>query len=186
MIRGAVVDITLGRLFFNEPTDLALGWEVLSVKLSRRIRDLVRAGLRSPQSISSRRKFRSPRQVEAQLDQINQALTRAAGRDKRLQDALSLAEQEGRERDAIRLRREMADLDRSRDELQAALDLIEAHIEMTHMQKSSETVPQATREADVSLASPAETKEESDITERKVRLSAPKEVKQGPRDTELG
>lgn len=186
MIPGAVVDITLGRLFFNEPTDLALGWEVLNMKLSRRIRDLVRAGLRSPQSISSRRKLGSPRQVETQLEQIRQALTQAAGREKRVQDVLSLAEQEGRERDAIRLRRELADLERSRDELQAALDLIEAHIEMTHMQKSSETVPQTTGEVDVSLASPAETKEESDITQRKVRLSAPKEVNQGPQDTELG
>lgn len=156
------------------------------MKLSRRIRDLVRAGLRSPQSISSRRKLGSPRQVETQLEQIRQALTQAAGREKRVQDVLSLAEQEGRERDAIRLRRELADLERSRDELQAALDLIEAHIEMTHMQKSSETVPQTTGEVDVSLASPAETKEESDITQRKVRLSAPKEVKQGPQDTELG
>ena len=70
--------------------------------------------------------------MEAQLDQIRKSLAKAALREKQLQDDLVEAERQGRERDVVRLRRELAGLAESADELQRTLDLIEARIEIDH------------------------------------------------------
>jgi hypothetical protein len=151
------------------------------MKFSRRIRDLLRANLASPPRFSDLRKARSPAQMERQLERIRKSLARAALREKQLQDDLALAEEEGRERDAIRLRRELAELGRSTDELQATLDLIEAHIEMagqrgTPEAEAAEASPaagqQLASDLQTSLAAPEEG-EEADLEARKARLAAP-------------
>jgi hypothetical protein len=144
------------------------------MKLSKRIRDLVRANLASPPRLTDLSRARSPGQLEAQLEHIRKSLVHSAAREKQLQDDLSLAEQEGRERDAIRLRRELSELSKSRDELQAALDLIAARIEMTR--GSEEQAPpqpypaEASLTAEESLAAP---EDEDDLAARKARLAKP-------------
>jgi hypothetical protein len=102
---------------------------------------------------------------------------RSAAREKQLQDDLTLAEQEGRERDAIRLRRELSELGKSTDELQAALDLIAARIEMAREIKKDQAPPQpypseASPTAEESLAAP---EDEDDLAARKARLAKPQE-----------
>lgn len=154
------------------------------MKLSKRIRDLVRASLASPRRRSELGKTRSPKRLDAQLEQIRKSLTRAAGREKQLQDELARAEQEGRERDAIRVRHDLADLSRSTDELQAALDLIEARIEMEREAKEQAARPPSptTGDLDTSKASLADEEEETDLSARKARktrLAAPPEEKRG-------
>jgi hypothetical protein len=151
------------------------------MKLSRRIRDLVRAGLASPRRVSGLGRSKSPERIEAQLEQIRKSLTRAAAREERLQDDLALAEQEGRERDAVRIRRELAGLAQSTHELRAALDLIEARIEVGRERRDevethrAEGVPhQVAEETDAPQMSLADEKDEIDLTARKARLSAPK------------
>ncbi len=144
------------------------------MKLSKRIRDLVRANLASPPRLTDLSRARSPGQLEAELEHIRKSLVRSAAREKQLQDDLTLAEQEGRERDAIRLRRELSELSKSRDELQAALDLIAARIEMTR--ESTEQAPpqpypaEASLTAEESLAAP---EDEDDLAARKARLAKP-------------
>jgi hypothetical protein len=144
------------------------------MKLSKRIRDLVRANLASPPRLTNLSRARSPGQLEAQLEHIRKSLVHSAAREKQLQDDLSLAEQEGRERDAIRLRRELSELSKSRDELQAALDLIAARIEMTRESKeqaSPQPYPaEASLTAEESLAAP---EDEDDLAARKARLAKP-------------
>jgi hypothetical protein len=119
-----------------------------------------------------------------QLEQIRRSLTGAAVREKQLRDDLALAEQEGRERDAVRLRRELSDLSRSTDELQSALDLIEARIELERERKPAAEARHATEPSSVtegedhravtSLVA-GEEAEESDLATRKSRLAAPRE-----------
>ena len=157
------------------------------MKLSRRIRDLVRAGL-TPSSRGSRfGRTKSPARLEAQLEQIRKLLAQAAGRVKQLQDELALAEEEGRERDAVRLRRQLADLARSTDELQAALDLIEARIEMEKEKKDeaelrpSEKPSLEAQETDSPQATVADA--DSDLAARKARLAAPPKVEDTSQDT---
>lgn len=147
------------------------------MKLSKRIQDLLRANLASPPRwFSGRGKARSPAQMEAQLEQIRKSLAQAAGREKRLQDELALAEQEGREREAIRLRRELAELGRSRDELQAALDVIEARIEMARQsQTAAVAIPSTAKELASPQPSLAESGEDAELAARKSRLAAPEE-----------
>jgi len=154
------------------------------MKLSRRIRDLVRAGLASPARISGSGKSKSPARLEGQLEQIGKSLALAAAREKQMQDDLALAEAEGRERDAVRLRRQLADLAESTDELQKALDLIEARIEMEGeraRERGEEVEPQPSPEIS-QLAEEMESPqtsmsgkkdEENDLSARRARLAAP-------------
>lgn len=150
------------------------------MKLSRRILDLVRASLASPPELSSLGKERSPQRLEAQLKRIGQSLAQAAAREKRLQDELALAQQEGRERDAVRLRRQLADLARSSQELQAALDLIQARIETERERQTaaearpaSETPPSLAGEAAAPSTALTEGEDQADLAARKARLAAP-------------
>jgi hypothetical protein len=148
------------------------------MKLSGRIRDLIRANLTPQRWLGGSREGRSPERLEAQLEQIRKSLTQAAGREKRLQDELLKAEQEGRERDAVRLRRELADLSKSSDELRSVLDLIEARIKMAGEAKSHDLSPPAVVETeDLHLSEGIATREgtETDLASRKARLAAPEE-----------
>lgn len=150
------------------------------MKLSKRIRDLVRGNLASPRRLTELGGARSPDQLEAQLEHIRRSLVRSAAREKQLQDDLTLAEQEGRERDAIRLRRELSELDKSTDELQAALDLIAARMEMARESKGqappqpylTKASPKAEEmgSPQTSLAAP---EDEDDLAARKARLAKP-------------
>lgn len=119
--------------------------------------------------------------LEGQLEQIGKSLAQAAAREKQMQDELALAEEEGRERDAVRLRRQLADLAESTDELQKALDLIEARIEVERERKEEMErqpaleVPHLAEETDSSQVSALdETAEEDDLSARRARLAAPK------------
>jgi hypothetical protein len=152
------------------------------MKLSRRIRDLVRAGLNSPSQVSRSRRAKSPARLEAQLEQIGKSLAQAAAREKQLRDDLTVAEEEGREGDAARLRRRLADLAQSTDELQKALDLIEARIEMEGERarereeevepRPSEEVSPLAEETESPQTSLEERKSGDDLTARKSRLAA--------------
>lgn len=151
------------------------------MKLSKRIRDLVRANVTSPRRLPGLGKAKSPAKMEAQLEQIRKSLTGAVTREKQLQDDLALAEREGREQDTVRLQRELADLSQSVDELQGALDLIEARIELERKTEAGARhameLSSATGDEDpaaTSLAADGEA-EESDLATRKSRLAAPLE-----------
>jgi hypothetical protein len=152
------------------------------MKLSRRIWDVVRSGLRSPRSASRLGKIQSSRRIEAQLEQIGQSLTRSVAREKRMRDDLALAEADGREQDAIRIRRELAALTRAKHELQSALDLIEARIEMER-RPEGETDPGSPAGetlAPAALLTDAVEEKETDLADRKARLSTSVKGKQGP------
>jgi hypothetical protein len=154
------------------------------MKLSKRIRSLVRANLASPRRLTDLSRARSPDQLEAQLEHIRRSLVRSAAREKQLQDDLTLAEREGRERDAIRLRRELSELGKSTHELQAALDVIAARMEMGREIKKDQVPPQpypaeTSPAAEESLATP---EDEDNLAARKARLAAPGE-KQRPAAT---
>lgn len=150
------------------------------MKLPRRIRDLVRSGLRAPRSVSNWGRVGSSRRIEARLEWISKSLTRSVAREKHLRDGLALAEREGREKEANRLRRELAALTQSKDELQAALDLIEARIEMESSQESAAEPRPAAEESLAPPASLTDAGEDTGLADRKARLSAPGEEKQGP------
>jgi hypothetical protein len=151
------------------------------MKLSRRIRDLVRAGLISPSQVSRLGRANSPARLEAQLEQIGKSLAQAAAREKQLRDDLTVAEEEGRERESARLRRRLADLAESTEELQKALDLIEARIEMEGERarereeeaepRPSEEVSPLAEETDSPQTSLGNEKEEGDLAARKSRLA---------------
>ncbi len=153
------------------------------MKLSRRIRDLVRAGVAVPARFSGLGKGRSPARLEGQLEQIGKSLAQAAAREKQMQDELALAEEEGRERDAVRLRRQLADLAKSTDELQKALDLIEARIEMERERarereeeaepRPSPEISQLAEEVESPPIASGEKDEEDDLSARRARLAAP-------------
>jgi chromosome segregation ATPase len=150
------------------------------MKLSKRIRDLVRANLASSRRLTDLSGARSPDQLETQLEHIRRSLVRSAAREKQLQDDLTLAEQEGRERDVIRLRRELSELGKSTHELQAALDVIAARMEMTRESKDqappqpypAEASPTAEEvgSPQTSLAAP---EDEDNLAARKARLAKP-------------
>lgn len=146
-------------------------------KLSRRIRDVLRASLLAPPRLRGLGQARPPTSMEAQLEHIRTSLAQAAAREKRLQDDMALAEQEGRERDALRLQRQLADLARSSDELRAVLELIEARIEVER-QAETQPTPEAVASLPEEAASPqvplaAEADQSDDLAARKERLSAP-------------
>jgi hypothetical protein len=155
------------------------------MKLSRRIRHLVRASFASSRRSSSIGKAKSPKQMEKQLEKIRKSLVRAAARENRLMDDLALAEKQGREREANRLRRELNDLARSTDELQAALALIEARIEMERESRGKATSPPSEALTQIEGAHAPQPaledtgeEEETDLTERKARLAAPEEKRE--------
>lgn len=150
------------------------------MKLSRRLRDLVRAGVAVPSRFSGLGQGRSAAGLEGQLEQIGKSLAQAAAREKHMRDELALAEEEGRERDAARLRRQLADLAESTDELQKALDLIEARIEIDQERKEEverqppPEVPHLAEETDApQISASDEEDEEDDLSARRARLAAP-------------
>ncbi|GAB4541802.1 MAG: hypothetical protein Kow0063_33030 [Anaerolineae bacterium] len=109
------------------------------------------------------------------MEHIRRSLVQTAARQERLQDDLSQAEAEGRERDALRLRRELADLARSADELQAALDLIEARIEMETAQAAAASPVAETPPPPETSGAPlaGEEDDQDDLAARKSRLAKP-------------
>ncbi len=161
------------------------------MKLSRRIRHLVRANFASPRRASSVgiTKTKSPARMEKQLEQIRKSLVRAAARENRLMNDLDLAEKQGREQDANRLRGELNDLARSTDELQSALALIEARIEMERESRGEAPSPPSevpTKIEDAHAPQPAledtGDEEEADLAARKARLAAPEEKRKATGD----
>jgi len=154
------------------------------MKLSRRLRDLVRAGVSAPARFSGLGQSKSPARLEGQLEQIGRSLAQAAAREKQMQDELALAEREGREQDAVRLRRQLADLAESTNELQKALDLIEARVEMDR-ERAREREEEAERQPSPELshlteemespqaAAPDEEGDDDDRAARRARLAAP-------------
>lgn len=127
--------------------------------------------------------------MEKQLEQIRKSLVRAAARENRLMDDLDLAEKEGRERDANRLRGELNDLARSTDELQSALALIEARIEMERESRGEAPSPpsevptqiEGARAPQPALEDTGD-EEEADLAARKARLAAPEEKREATSD----
>jgi seryl-tRNA synthetase len=146
------------------------------MKLSERIKALLRANLAAPPWRSVVGEARSPAGMDAQLEQIRKSLAQAALREKRLQDELARAEQEDREREAIRLRRELSELGQSTDELRATLDRIEAYLEVA---RQNQAAPPPSSPAPVeglgeTQAPTQSTPEDADLNARKSRLDIPK------------
>jgi len=159
------------------------------MKLSKRIRDLVHAKLTTSPRFSGLGKAKSPGKIEAQLDLIRKSLAQATVRASQVQDEVALAEREGRERDAVRLRRELADLTESTGELQRTLDLIEARIEMEreHHREGKESLPAveaplAADKSEPSHGSLAEKDGEPGLNARRARLAAPEEKREPGED----
>jgi len=149
------------------------------MKLSERIRALLRANLVTPPWRSVVGESRSPAGMDAQLEQIRKSLAQAALREGRLQDELAQAEQEGREREAIRLRREMSELEQSADELRATLDRIEAYLEVARQNQAAP--PPAAPPAGAGVEGPDEAQApaqsapgDADLDARMSRLDTPK------------
>jgi hypothetical protein len=145
------------------------------MKLSQRIRDLLRANLAAPPWRSVVGGSRTPAGMDAQLEHIRRSLAQAALREKRLQDELAQAEQGGHEREAIRLRRELSELGQSTDELQAALDRIEAYLEMA---RQNQAAPPAASPSLAAGLGEAQTSSpgmpgDADLDARKSRLDTP-------------
>jgi hypothetical protein len=115
--------------------------------------------------------------MDAQLEQIRRSLAQAAVREKRLQDELAQAEQEGREREAIRLRRELSELGRSSGELRATLDRIEAYLELAR-QNQAAPPPASPPPPDVGTgeaqAPSRSAPDDTDLEARKSRLDTPR------------
>jgi hypothetical protein len=141
------------------------------MKLSERIKALLRANLAVPPWRSVVGETRSPAGMDAQLEQIRKSLAQAALREKRLQDELARAEEEGREREAIRLRRELSELGQSTDELRATLDRIEAYLEMARQDQAAP--PPSAEEAGEAQAPGGSTPEDADLSARMSRLDTP-------------
>jgi septal ring factor EnvC (AmiA/AmiB activator) len=145
------------------------------MKLSERIRDLLRANLAAPPWRSVLGDRRSPAGMDAQLEQIRRSLAQAALREKRLQDELAQAEQEGREREAIRLRRELSELGQSSDELRATLDRIEAYLEVARQSQAAPppASPAPVEGPDTAQAPAQNASEDADLNARMSRLDTP-------------
>ena len=146
------------------------------MKLSERIKALLRANLATPPWRSVVGEGRSPAGTDAQLEKIRKALAQAALREKRLQDELARAEQEGREREAIRLRRELSELGQSTDELRATLDRIEAYLEVARQNKAAPppASPLPVEGPDEAQVPAQSTPEDADLNARMSRLDTPK------------
>jgi hypothetical protein len=146
------------------------------MKLSERIKALLRANLAAPPWRSVVGEARSPAGMDAQLEQIRKSLAQAALREKRLQDELARAEQEDREREAIRLRRELSELGQSTDELRATLDRIEAYLEVARQNQAAAPPPASPPLAegpDAAQAPAQRTPEDADLNARMSRLDTP-------------
>jgi hypothetical protein len=148
------------------------------MKLSERIKALLRANLAEPPWRSVVGENRSPAGTDAQLDQIRKSLAQAALREKRLQDDLARAEQEGREREAIRLRRQLSELGQSSDELRATLDRIEAYLEVARRDQAAPppAAPSPAPAGGADEAQPSQTQsspEDADLSARMSRLDTP-------------
>ncbi len=149
------------------------------MKLSERIKALLRANLTEPAWHSAGGEDRPSAGTDAQLDKIRKSLAQAALREKRLQDELAQAEQEGREREAVRLRRELSELGRSSDKLRATLDRIEAYLEVVRQNQAApppaSPAPVAGLEPDEAQASQTQsTPEDDELSARMARLDTPK------------
>ncbi len=146
------------------------------MKLSERIKALLRANLATPPWRSAVGEGRSPAGMDAQLEQIRRSLAQAALREKRLQDDLARAEQAGREREAIRLRRELSELEQSTDELRATLDRIEAYLEVARQNQVAPppASPAPVEGLDEAQAPAQSTSEDADLNARMSRLDTPK------------
>ncbi len=152
------------------------------MKLSERIKALLRANLTEPAWHSAGGEDRPSAGTDAQLDKIRKSLAQAALREKRLQDELAQAEQEGREREAIRLRRELSELGRSSDELRATLDRIEAYLEVVRQNQAAPPPASPTPAPVAGRAEPDEaqapqtqsTPEDDELSARMARLDTPK------------
>ena len=145
------------------------------MKLSERIRALLRANLAAPPWRSVVGEGRSPAGMDAQLEKIRKSLAQAALREKRLQDELAQAEQEGREREAIRLRRELSELGQSTDELRATLDRIEAYLEVARQNQAAPppASPAPVEKPGETQASSPGTPGDADLDARMSRLDTP-------------
>ncbi len=148
------------------------------MKLSERIKALLRANLTEPPWRLAGEEGRTPAGTDAQLEKIRKSLAQAALREKRLQDELAQAEQEGREREAIRLRRELSELEQSSDDLRATLDRIEAYLEVTRQNQAAppERGPSpapAVEGPDETQSSAPNTPEDADLSARMSRLDTP-------------
>jgi hypothetical protein len=146
------------------------------MKLSERIKALLRANLAAPPWRSVVGEERSPAGMDAQLGQIRKSLAQAALREKRLQDELAQAEQGGREREAIRLRRELSELGQSTDELRATLDRIEAYLEVARQNQATPppASPGPVERPGEAQPSAQSTPEDADLNARMSRLDTPK------------
>ncbi len=145
------------------------------MKLSERIKALLRANLTEPPWHSAGGEGRSPAGMDAQLEKIRKSLTQAALREKRLQDELAQAEQDGREREAIRLRRELSELRQSGDELRATLDRIEAYLEVARQNQAAPPAPSPApvEGLDDTQATAQNAPEDVDLSARMSRLDTP-------------
>ncbi len=145
------------------------------MKLSERIKALLRANLAAPAWRSVVEESRSPAGTDAQLEKIRKSLAQAALREKRLQEELAQAEQEGREREAIRLRRELSELGQSSDELRATLDRIEAYLEVARQNQAAPppAAPAPIEGPDEAQSSAQSPPEDADLSARMSRLDTP-------------
>jgi septal ring factor EnvC (AmiA/AmiB activator) len=145
------------------------------MKLSERIRGLLRANLVEPPWRLASREGHSSAGMDAQLEQIRKSLAQAALREKRLQDELAQAEQDGREREAIRLRRELSELGQSTDELRATLDRIEAYLEVARQNQiaPAPASPPLAEEMDAGQAPSVGSPDDKDLADRTSRLDTP-------------
>jgi hypothetical protein len=107
------------------------------MRLVDKIGHLLRAGL-SPRSDASVSGKRRPRQLQPESERIKKGLEKAAAQEKTLEEQLARTLEEGRERDAIRIRRQLAEIRESSESLRTSLDLAQAWSET----KADHSVPQ--------------------------------------------
>jgi hypothetical protein len=155
------------------------------MKLSRRIRDLLQATLRAPITIKKPQVSPSTKtraHLDIQLKHIQTSIEESAARQRRLEEHLSQAEAESRERDVLRLQREIEDLSFSSQKLQATLDLIQTRIQMmaeaetsTDRPRESDLGEKVKATAQLATADDSEQTQDNstDLEERRNRLSAP-------------
>ena len=148
------------------------------MKLGRRILDLVRAVALAPRrGTPDSRPVAPDSRPEGQLEQIRCSLARADVRRQKLQDDLAAAEEAGRNREAVRLRRQMEQLSRSAEQLQGALDRIDTHLEAALPARKRETrTPEAASSLNAQAApTPSDQTsampQDANIEARKRRLS---------------
>jgi len=148
------------------------------VRLSKRVLHLMRA-LVSPRPAPARPlRDGSPARLEGELQRMRAALERAAARRQRLEQELAEAERQGQQDEAVRLRRMLAELVRSMEQLQTGLDRLAAQLELVHSaeaagsQAAAHSRPtQLAGAAPGEAAAPAAPARSDDLEARKARLS---------------